>query len=151
MLSTGKPVWEINCSIRINGSIASGLVIWALLYQHNHLLQIRKRPCKAGATTRHSSNSSDFKDLALWFIPFLPINQYTFLVSTIYNFINLQFTIFIFSVNSKSSTEFDSTILDFQRESKFPLLTSNTYPAQLTWKFLNHMRHSHISHSYQQG
>lgn len=58
-----------------------------------------------------------FKHLALGSITLLPTNQYTFLV--IYNFV-------IFSVSSKSFTEFHSTILDFQREKQISILMSST-------------------------
>lgn len=58
--------------------------------RHNHHAQL--------------SNSSNFKDFALGSMPLLPGNQYTFLVSTIYNFS-------IYHVSYKSSTKFDSIIL----------------------------------------
>lgn len=120
------------CPIRMSGSTDGGLFTWTLPDQHSHLLQIK--PCKADANTRRSANkSSNFKDSALGSIPLFPRNQYTSLVSTIYNFV---YNFVTFIVSSKSSTTFDTTLLDFQREKQISIPYKQYLPSLICIKFL---------------
>ena len=138
MLSEEKSTCEIHCPIRRTGSTDGGYSPGP--FEPTQQLTSNKA-IKADATTRHSSNkSSNFKDLSLGTIPFFPRNQYTFLVSIILlSHCQLQMlhqVWFHYTVSSERKINFHST--------------SNTYSAQFLWRFLNHIRHSHISHSHQQ-
>lgn len=72
------------------------------------------------------NNSSTSEDLALRSILSLPTDQYTPLEST------------------RSATDLPPhlTHTRFSERSKFPFFTSNSYPDQLVWRFLNHISHS---------